>query len=114
MNETEYASQLLGQVKRFAQRHGVRVWFVAQPRAEVHLHFDGAARSFPISPEVLISRGPRECGRPWSQLDQFRRRLELRGGRDHYQATLRRSVDTISRLGVICRRHGGLCVSATC
>jgi twinkle protein len=27
--ETEYVSQLLGKVKRFAQVHGVHVWFVA-------------------------------------------------------------------------------------
>ncbi len=31
MTETEYVSQLLGNVKRFAQRHGVHVWFVAHP-----------------------------------------------------------------------------------
>jgi twinkle protein len=31
MTETEYVSQLLGKVKRFAQRHGVHVWFVAHP-----------------------------------------------------------------------------------
>jgi twinkle protein len=31
MTETEYVSQLLGMVKRFAQRHGVHVWFVAHP-----------------------------------------------------------------------------------
>ncbi len=35
MNETEYASQLLGKVKRFAQNHGVHVWFVAHP-AKLH------------------------------------------------------------------------------
>jgi twinkle protein len=29
--ETEYVSQLLGKVKRFAQIHGVHVWFVAHP-----------------------------------------------------------------------------------
>ena len=29
--ETEYVSQLLGKVKRFAQSHGVHVWFVAHP-----------------------------------------------------------------------------------
>jgi twinkle protein len=29
--ETEYVSQLLGKVKRFAQAHGVHVWFVAHP-----------------------------------------------------------------------------------
>jgi twinkle protein len=31
MTETEYISQLLGKVKRFAQNHGVHVWFVAHP-----------------------------------------------------------------------------------
>jgi twinkle protein len=30
-NETEYVSQLLGKVKRFAQAHEVHVWFVAHP-----------------------------------------------------------------------------------
>jgi twinkle protein len=29
--ETEYVSQSLGKVKRFAQSHGVHVWFVAHP-----------------------------------------------------------------------------------
>lgn len=31
MTETEYVSQTLGKVKRFAQAHGVHVWFVAHP-----------------------------------------------------------------------------------
>ena len=31
MTETEYVSQLLGKVKRFAQNYGVHVWFVAHP-----------------------------------------------------------------------------------
>ena len=31
MTETEYVSQLLGKIKRFAQGHGVHVWFVAHP-----------------------------------------------------------------------------------
>ena len=31
MTETEYVSQLLSKVKRFAQGHGVHVWFVAHP-----------------------------------------------------------------------------------
>ena len=31
MTETEYVSELLGKVKRFAQGHGVHVWFVAHP-----------------------------------------------------------------------------------
>lgn len=32
MNETEYVSQMLTQMKRFAQHHDVHVWFVAHPR----------------------------------------------------------------------------------
>jgi twinkle protein len=31
MSETEYVSQLLGKVKRFAQTRGVHVWFIAHP-----------------------------------------------------------------------------------
>jgi twinkle protein len=31
MTETEYVSQLLGKVKRFAQNHGVHIWFIAHP-----------------------------------------------------------------------------------
>jgi len=31
MTETEYVSQLLGKVKRFARHHGLHVWFVAHP-----------------------------------------------------------------------------------
>jgi twinkle protein len=31
VSETEYVSQLLGKVKRFAQLHDVHVWFVAHP-----------------------------------------------------------------------------------
>jgi twinkle protein len=31
MSETEYVSQLLGKVKRFAQNHGCHVWFIAHP-----------------------------------------------------------------------------------
>ena len=31
MTETEYVSQVLGKVKRFAQAHGVHIWFVAHP-----------------------------------------------------------------------------------
>ena len=31
MTETEYISQLLGKLKRFAQNHGVHVWVVAHP-----------------------------------------------------------------------------------
>ncbi|GMH41214.1 hypothetical protein BSKO_09124 [Bryopsis sp. KO-2023] len=32
MSETEYVSQMLAKVKRFAQTYGVHVWFVAHPR----------------------------------------------------------------------------------
>ena len=35
MTETEYVSQLLGKVKRFAQNHAVHVWFIAHP-AKLH------------------------------------------------------------------------------
>jgi twinkle protein len=38
--ETEYVSQLLGKVKRFAQVHGVHIWFVAHP-AKLHRERDG-------------------------------------------------------------------------
>jgi twinkle protein len=31
MTETEYVSQMLGKVKRFAANHGVHIWFVAHP-----------------------------------------------------------------------------------
>jgi twinkle protein len=31
MTETEYISQLLGKLKRFAQNHGVHIWIVAHP-----------------------------------------------------------------------------------
>lgn len=31
MTETEYVSQMLAKVKRFAQNHGVHVWFIAHP-----------------------------------------------------------------------------------
>jgi twinkle protein len=31
MTETEYVSQILGKVKRFAQARGVHVWFIAHP-----------------------------------------------------------------------------------
>jgi twinkle protein len=31
MTETEYVSEMLGKVKRFAQNHGVHVWFIAHP-----------------------------------------------------------------------------------
>lgn len=40
MSETEYVSQTLGKVKRFAQAHGVHVWFVAHP-AKMHRDNNG-------------------------------------------------------------------------
>ena len=45
MTETEYVSQLLGKVKRFAQRHEVHVWFVAHP-AKMQRE-NGGTRSVP-------------------------------------------------------------------
>ena len=41
MTETEYVSQLLGRVKRFAQNHAVHVWFVAHP-AKLHREAGGS------------------------------------------------------------------------
>ncbi len=41
MTETEYVSQLLGKVKRFAQNHEVHVWFVAHP-AKLHRDSNGS------------------------------------------------------------------------
>ena len=41
MSETEYVSQVLGKVKRFAQTHGCHVWFVAHP-AKMHRDTNGA------------------------------------------------------------------------
>jgi twinkle protein len=35
MTETEYVSQVLGKVKRFAENHAVHVWFVAHPAKPV-------------------------------------------------------------------------------
>lgn len=35
--ETEYVSQMLTMVKRFAQHHACHVWFVAHPR-QVSIH----------------------------------------------------------------------------
>ena len=40
-NETEYVSQLLGKVKRFAQAHGVHVWSIAHP-AKLYRDKDGS------------------------------------------------------------------------
>ena len=38
MSETEYVSQMLTKIKRFAQHHDVHVWFVAHPRQVGHAH----------------------------------------------------------------------------
>jgi twinkle protein len=35
MTETEYVSQILGKVKRFAENHAVHCWFVAHPSKPV-------------------------------------------------------------------------------
>jgi twinkle protein len=43
MTETEYVAQTLGKVKRFAQNHGVHIWFVAHP---AKLHREG--NSLPV------------------------------------------------------------------
>ncbi len=40
MTETEYVSQTLGKVKRFAQAHGCHVWFVTHP-AKMHRDSNG-------------------------------------------------------------------------
>jgi twinkle protein len=45
ITETEYVSQLLGKVKRFAQHHAVHVWFVAHP-AKLQ-HENGGKRPVP-------------------------------------------------------------------
>jgi twinkle protein len=44
-NETEYVSQILNKVKRFAQAHGVHVWFVAHP---AKLYRDKAGGELPV------------------------------------------------------------------
>lgn len=36
MSETEYVSQMLAKVKKFAQTYNVHVWFVAHPRQMHH------------------------------------------------------------------------------
>ena len=46
MLETEYVSQTLGKVKRFAQNHEVHVWFVAHP-AKMHPETRGEDRVVP-------------------------------------------------------------------
>ncbi len=44
MSETEYVGQVLGKVKRFAQAHGVHVWFIAHPSK---MHKDGGKMPVP-------------------------------------------------------------------
>src|SRR5262249_48330212 len=53
MTETEYVSQLLGKVRRFAQHYGVHVWFVAHP---AKMQRDGTG-SRPV-PTCMTSAGP--------------------------------------------------------
>ena len=36
--ETEYVSQILTKIKRFAQHHSCHVWFVAHPRQVIKLY----------------------------------------------------------------------------
>ncbi|XP_047941662.1 twinkle homolog protein, chloroplastic/mitochondrial-like [Salvia hispanica] len=46
--ETEYVSQMLTQVKRFAQHHSCHVWFVAHPR-QLHNWIGGPPNMYDIS-----------------------------------------------------------------
>ncbi|GAB4852235.1 hypothetical protein Ancab_016427 [Ancistrocladus abbreviatus] len=48
MNETEYVSQMLTLVKRFAQHHSCHVWFVAHPR-QLHNWIGGPPNLYDIS-----------------------------------------------------------------
>jgi twinkle protein len=45
MSETEYVSQILGRVRRFADNHGLHIWFVAHPRI---MRRDKADGPFPV------------------------------------------------------------------
>ncbi|CAM0909353.1 unnamed protein product [Alopecurus aequalis] len=47
-NETEYVSQILTMIKRFAQHHSVHVWFVAHPR-QLHNWNGGPPNMYDIS-----------------------------------------------------------------
>jgi twinkle protein len=47
-NETEYVSQILTKIKRFAQHHSCHVWFVAHPR-QLHNWNGGAPNMYDIS-----------------------------------------------------------------
>jgi twinkle protein len=49
MSETEYVSQMLSKVKRFAQSRGVHVWFVAHPSKPPKDHEDEAPTLYDIS-----------------------------------------------------------------
>ncbi|KAI4297183.1 hypothetical protein L6164_037082 [Bauhinia variegata] len=46
--ETEYVSQILTKIKRFAQHHGCHVWFVAHPR-QLHNWIGGPPNLYDIS-----------------------------------------------------------------
>ncbi|PIM97971.1 putative mitochondrial DNA helicase twinkle [Handroanthus impetiginosus] len=46
--ETEYVSQMLTKIKRFAQHHGCHVWFVAHPR-QLHNWIGGPPNLYDIS-----------------------------------------------------------------
>ncbi|XP_057537802.1 twinkle homolog protein, chloroplastic/mitochondrial-like isoform X1 [Amaranthus tricolor] len=48
MTETEYVSQILTMIKRFAQHHSCHVWFVAHPR-QLHNWVGGAPNLYDIS-----------------------------------------------------------------
>lgn len=48
MTETEYVSQMLTLIKRFAQHHGCHVWFVAHPR-QLHNWVGGPPNLYDIS-----------------------------------------------------------------
>ena len=51
MNETEYVSQMLTVLKRFAQHHDVHVWFVAHPRQM--RDWKGAVHAWPLPKDFL-------------------------------------------------------------
>ena len=63
MTETEYVSQMLTKIKRFAQHNEVHVWFVAHPRQlQVRSPFlpaDQAAQGL-----LIIGSSTRECHWP--------------------------------------------------
>jgi twinkle protein len=64
MTETEYVSQLLGKVKRFAHCHDAHVWFVAHP-AKLHRESGSLPVPTPLRHQRLGKLGkqgrPRDC-----------------------------------------------------